>query len=398
MKREEEEDMEELFYKYNPWWEEEIKLEGIIPRPSVISKMEEWVNNDQIVFLTGLRRVGKTTLLRLFIKKLIEEKGVHSKHVFYMSLDDYLIAHKSVLEIIEEYRKIQKIPIRDKVYLFLDEVAYKQNFEQELKNIYDSQNAKIYASSSSASILNTRKAYLTGRCFILEILPLDFEEFLLFKNIVIKKRDEQLKESYFEDYLKAGGMPEYILKGDIEYIRNLVDNVINKDIVAFHSVRDTGLVKDFFVLLMERSGKQISINKIANILKISPDTAKRYLQMFVDTYLIYVVPRWGKTNVKIMSPKKIYAADLGIKSLFTGFRDKGSFFENYVFLEIKHKKPFYVYENGIELDFFTSDRVLIEAKYHSDLNEKQRKLFENFKAKDKMIIRNIKELQHLKTL
>ncbi|MDL1963833.1 MAG: DUF4143 domain-containing protein [Deltaproteobacteria bacterium] len=80
---------------------------------------------------------------------------------------------------------------------------------------------------------------------------------------------------------------------------------------------------------MERSGKQLSINKIGKILNISPDTSKRYLSYFESTYLIHLLPRWGKTNQKLLSPKKIYASDLGIKYLFMGERDLGSYFENY---------------------------------------------------------------------
>lgn len=76
---------------------------------------------------------------------------------------------------------------------------------------------------------------------------------------------------------------------------------------------------------MERSGKQVSINKIASILKISTETSKRYLQYFADTYLIYLIERKGKTNEKLLSPKKVYATDIGIRSFFTGFRDYRKF-------------------------------------------------------------------------
>lgn len=387
--------MEDLFYRYNPWWEEKIELEGIVERPKFLEKMRGWLGNKQIVFLTGLRRVGKTTILKLFIKELIEKRNIEPRRIFYISLDDYNIAHKKISEIVEEYLKIQKLSFREKVYFFFDEVASRPDFDQELKNIYDNQNAKVYASSSSMSVFGAKKAYLTGRCFLMEILPLDFEEFLSFKGVSIKKGDAHLQKGYFEDFLKQGGMPEYILHGDLEYLKNLVDNVISKDIIAHHALKDPQLVKDYFLLLMERSGKQISINKVANILKISPDTAKRYLQMFIETYLVYVVPRWGGTNVRIMSPKKVYASDLGVRNLFTGFRDKGSLFENYVFLKIKSRDPFYVYEHGIELDFLTSDKILIETKYGKDLNNKQQELFKKYKAKKKILIKNIGDLQLL---
>jgi predicted AAA+ superfamily ATPase len=146
---------------------------------------------------------------------------------------------------------------------------------------------------------------------------------------------------------------------------------------------------------MERAGKQLSINKIANILKIAPDTSKRYLQMFEDTFLINLISRYGKTNEKILSPKKVYVADLGIKNLFTGFRDKGSSFENYVYTKIKNKDPHYIYENGVEIDFIISDKTIIEVKYNSDFNAKQKALFESFSENKKIIIKNIHDIEML---
>jgi len=387
--------MEDILYRYNPWWETNYVLERIIQRNTVLEQMTKYLSSDEIVFLTGLRRVGKTTLLKLFIKYLIEKKEIAASHIFYVSLDDYLISKNSIIEIVENYRKTQKLSFKEKVYLFLDEIAYKENYEQQLKNLYDSQNVKIYSSSSSASILKTKKPYLTGRNIILEIMPLDFHEYLDFKQIKISKADKHLLEKYFEDYLKVGGLPEYVLHKDVEYLKELVNDIIYKDIVALYKIKNPDLLKDFFMLLMERAGKIVSINKLARILKISPDTAKRYLQMFADTYLIYLVKRYGKTNEKILSPKKIYASDLGIRTFFTGFRDKGSLFENYVYFKIKNKNPQYVYQDSSEIDFLTEDKTLIEVKYQSEMSEKQETLFKTVRAKKKILIKNIHDLSKL---
>jgi predicted AAA+ superfamily ATPase len=195
--------------------------------------------------------------------------------------------------------------------------------------------------------------------------------------------------------MSVGGMPEYVLKMDSNYLKDLVDDIINKDIVAMYGVKDVQILKDFFVLLMERSGKILSINKIGKILKIAPDTSRRYLKMFEDTYLIYVVQRSGKTNEMILSPKKIYAADLGIRTSFTGIRDLGSFFENYVFLKIRNYLPKYVYQEGYEIDFLTAGKTLIEVKYGLPMNEDQSRLFNSTEAKKKMIINGIIDMNKL---
>lgn len=387
--------MEELFYRYNPWWEDEFRLNGVVERQIALQRLEQSLNKKEVVFITGLRRVGKSTLMKLLIKKMIEVQSVKPEHIFYISLDDYRLTRKTIIEIVEGYRRVHSLPFRQKVYLFFDEVTYHNDYEQQLKNLFDSQNVKIFASSSSASILKSKKPFLTGRNVLIEVMPLNFREYLQFKNITVSKSDQHLLDRHFEYYLEKGGIPEFVLHNDIEYLKELVDDIIRKDISSFYNVKNTQVLEDFFLLLMERAGKQISINKTANILKISPDTAKRYLEMFADSYLIYLLPRYGKTNERILSPKKIYAPDLGIRTLFTGFRDKGSLFENHVFLTIKHLEPAYLLQDKIEIDFMTKKKELIEVKYHSELTDKQKILFDGTAAKAKHLIRNYRDLEKL---
>ena len=390
--------MEELLYQYNPWWEETSRNEGVKPREKYLNKLRSYLYFKQIVILTGLRRVGKTTLMKLIIEKLITQ-GIPAKHILYVSLDDYLLHKNNILEIVNEFRKVHKIKIEEKIYLFLDEVTYKEDFHIQLKNIYDSQNTKMFVASSSASMLKDKKASLTGRSITLEINPLDLEEYLFFKGITIKRRDKQLYKSYFLEYCKDGGLPENVLNPNREYLMNLVDDIIQKDITAFHAIKNHQIVRDYFTLLMERSGKQLSINKIGKILSISPDTSKRYLNFFESTYLIHLLPRWGKTNQKLLSPKKIYASDLGIKHMFMGERDIGSYFENYIYLLLRNKKTlYYLYENTAEIDFITDDKILIESKFYAKLNKKQEKLFEEYPAKKKLVIDSVEKLSALNEL
>lgn len=382
--------MEELFFRFNPWWEEAISYD-FVERESYLSKIEQAMKSKEVVILTGLRRIGKTTLMKLLIERLIKGHNIEPKHIFYISLDTYGLDHHSIMEIIDEYRKVHKLSFSQKIYLFFDEIAYKKNFQQELKNLYDMGNVKIYASSSSSSILKDKKAHLTGREMVTEILPLTFEEYLLFKKIKLRKADSHLFDSYFDDYMQTGGVPDYVLTGDIAYLVQLLDDIIYKDIIAGHGVRDETIIRDYFRLLMERAGKQVSLNKISKILGIGVDTARRYLSYFEDTYLVHSVERCGKLNERLKSPKKIYAGDVGIRNLHTGFRDRGTVFENLVYHKIKHKDPCYVYKNKIEIDFFTRDKILLEAKYNSELTGKQKTLFENTKANKKILIKNVKD-------
>lgn len=385
--------MEELLFQYNPWWEEDYSQKNIIDRPLYTGHLKRQIETKYIVFLTGIRRVGKTTLMKILITHLLKT-GVEGRNILYVSLDDYLLLHKNIFDVLEEYRKIHKLKIEEKIFIFLDEITYQENFHQQLKTLYDRENIKIFATSSSSSLLKDKKAFLTGRSVIQEINPLDFTEYKSFRKIEIKKRDKILNESYFKEYIKAGGLPENVIKPDREYLKNLVDDIIQKDITAFHGIRNHQLIKDYYTLLVERSGKQMSINKIANILKISPDSAKRYLYYFEETYLIHLLPRWGKTNEKLLSPRKIYICDLGVKYLFMGGRDIGSYLENYIYLKLRNNRRdlYYVYENGIEIDFFTSDKILIESKFNADLTSRQQELFRRFPSNKKIIIDSVGKL------
>ena len=389
--------MEQIFVRYNPWWEKTDFKSNAIPRPSIENKIFNQINTNPIIFITGLRRVGKSTLLKSIISHLINNQNIEPTRILYVSLDHFVLSKSSLLEIVDNFLTINKISFGEKIWLFFDEITYIQDFEVQLKNLYDLYQAKIFATSSSASLLKSKLHLLTGRHRIFELLPLDFWEYLLFKNIHVSRADQNLLKTYFHEYLTTGGMPEYVLTGEMDYLTTLAESIIMKDIAALHKIKEIQALKDMFLLLMERAGKRLSVNKIANLLKISPDTARRFMSYFLDTYLVYQIPQCGKTNQRLLSPTKVYASDIGIRTAFTGKRDYGSLFENYVFLKIKHRLPCYVYDGGVEIDFMTQDGLLVEAKYHDEpMSEKQQKLFDQIVAKQKIIVRDYKDVEALR--
>ncbi len=390
--------MRKSLYRFNPWWEQPTEFPEQLHEREALNQLRQQLNNKQIIFITGLRRIGKSSLMKLMIREIIQS-GQKEQHCLYVSLDDYNLLQYSILDIIEEYRSIHKLKNDEFVYFFLDEITFAKDFSIQLKNLYDRGHCKIFASSSSSSLLKDQQALLTGRSSTFEILPLNFDEFLKFRNIKIKIADQHLLKDYFNEYLSTGGIPEYVLSNDDAYIRELMDNIIYKDIAALHGIRSLQQLKDYFLLLMERSGKTLSINKIAKILGISTDTSKRYFELFCSTYIVHPVSRNGKLNEQLVSPKKVYACDTGIRTYYTGQRDWGSLFENYVYLRIKHKKPGYIYENQTEIDFLTEDKDLIECKFHNEaLSKKQQALFDKFPARNKFVMREEADIEnYLKT-
>ncbi|MBC8525560.1 MAG: ATP-binding protein [Candidatus Cloacimonetes bacterium] len=377
--------LKEILFRFNPWWEGEFTTE-LIPRPLYSQQLLNSLSHKTIELITGLRRVGKTALMKLVIKELLSQ--CESNRIFYISLDAYGLESYSIHDIIEEVRKIHKHSRNTTLYLFLDEVIEKTSYQQELKNFYDNENVKVFASASKAGLLKDQRALLTGRTRLHEILPLKFDEFLRFKNITIKKSESYLIDQYFEEYMRIGGMPEYVLSGDIVYLHELCDNLLYKDIIAAYGVKDAPLIRDYFKLLMERAGKQASVTKMAKVLGISPDTSRRYFGYFQNSYIIHTIERCGKLNERIRSGKKVYAGDLGMRNMITGFRDKGAVFENLTFFEIKRFSPCYIYQNGIEIDFKTN-HFLLEVKFNSEMTEKQKHLFEQIPSEKKIVIDTI---------
>ena len=376
-------ELETELFKQNPWWENNFEEESYT-RDKYLSQVLENIKSKEIIILTGLRRVGKTTITKQIIKHLLENK-IKPEDIFFISLDAFNLLEFSIHQLIEEFRKIHKKSSSDFFYLFLDEVSSRENFEQELKSIYDNENIKLICSSSVATLMRDKKARLTGRTKTIEVMPLDFQEFLIFKEAKITKSDSAKLESYFRDYLKMGGIPHYVLTEDKAYLNELVESVIYKDIISYHKITAEKTIKELFVLLCQRVGKPMSYNKIAEILKISVDSAKRFVGYFEKAYLFYVVDRYSKSlNERITSPKKIYIGDVGIKNLITGFKDLGASYENLVFLSIKDKNPSYYLENSTEIDFIT-ENSLTEAKYKQELNKNQKELFNSLKIKNKII-------------
>jgi len=381
----------------SPWWDGGFSLQGVVPRPRLLERVRPCLDTRDVILLTGLRRVGKTTLMRELVHHLLFDRAVPADRVLYASLDAYPIHGVTLEDMVDEFRRLHRHPFDRRLYLFLDEVTAAPDWEQQLKGLHDGHDLKIVAASSSASVLREQKGFITGRSRTFEVTPLDFEEYLVFRGVHLKQADRPLVEAYMDDYLRDGGMPGYVLTGDEAHLRQLADDIISKDIAAKHGVKSMQPLRDFFMLLMERAGKQVSLNKMAAVLGLSVDTVRRYLGYFEDTFLVQTIGRYGKLNETLHSPKKLYEADLGMRVCFTGFRDVGALFESYVFQKLRDRHPRYVLEDGTELDFMTEDRVLVEVKYGTELRPKQRQLFDSFPAKERLVVGGVWDLAKLES-
>ncbi len=394
-------DLETIFIRFNPWWLETYEAPGIL-RENYLHLLEQEIKEKHITFVMGLRRVGKTTLLRQTIEHLLKN-GIFKEHIFFLSLDHPGLAEYSLIDLIEKYRELRAISIKEKIYLFLDEVQYFKSFEQDIKILYDHEHVKITASGSNSLLIKDKKAFLTGRNKVLIINPLSFEEYLLFKQIKISPSEKQLFKHYFGEYLEAGGMPEYVLTQDPEKVTNLVSNIIYKDIVGKHNIKNPQKIEELFLLLCERVGKNLTYNKLSNILGIDIETVSSYISYIEETFLIYQVQRYTHSyNEVVRSPKKIYISDNGIRTVFIGNRDKGALWENFVFLTIKDKKVHYFYKDNFEVDFIIQLKnkriIAVEAKYKEIISDRDKEIFKTIPFKEKYLIKDLDDLEKLRKM
>jgi predicted AAA+ superfamily ATPase len=260
------------------------------------------------------------------------------------------------------------------------------NFEQELKTIYDMGNVKIFASGSASIFLIEKGAFLTGRQRLMELSPFSFKEFLQIRGINVGAGDEHLYLKYCDEYIKFGGLPEYLKTNDQEYITTLIDSIIYKDVAGRHSISNIGLLRDLIVLLSQGIGGKMSTRKIGRVLGISHETVREYINYFVEANIIHLVEKDGKISERKVAPRKIYITDNGIANVLTPTINTGSLVENTVFNILRLKSDVrYKIINSKEIDFVTKD-CIYEVKYKVDIDENEIKHLKKITGKKKKIV------------
>ncbi|MEW5758963.1 MAG: ATP-binding protein [Candidatus Omnitrophota bacterium] len=369
--------MEDLYYAFNPWWENK-KFECGIQRTDYLGKIEKIFSRKQIDIIIGSRRVGKTTIIKQLIKWCLH-KNIPAKDIIYLSLDNPRLSKTTITEHLKLFRKIFMHSRSKKLYLFLDEIQETPGWEIELKSMYDLENVKIICSGSTSSLIKRQEGRLAGRQIVTVIYPLNFKEYLSFKKELPSKSEDYKFEALFEEYLMRGGYPENALHPSDDYLNNLIDDILVRDIVRLHSIKRISVLKDLLMLIASSVGSRTSFNKLGNILGIAVDTVKEYIGYLEASFLIKPLEKWATSyNERVYSQKKNYLFDSGIKTVLTGKGDLGVKVENAVFLCLFKKQPRigYFAESEKEIDFvFSNFHVLgaVEVKYQSEINLKDKK-------------------------
>jgi uncharacterized protein len=337
-------------------------------------KIFQYLKSPEIIAIIGSRQCGKTTLL-----KRICDKVDDSNFVSFESIDILELFEKNTAGFIDLY-------VKNKKYLFIDEFQYAKNGGKKLKYIFDNYKIKIFLSGSSSIDLTVNALrFLVGRIFIFELFPLDFAEFISYKDSnysplleegnksfdrlanrkQIKLIDNQLT-NYFDEYLIYGGYPRVVLSGNIEEKKEVLKNIYNT--YFLREVKDVlGLIEDFKLnklikALSLQVGSLIEYNELSRISELSFPTLKKYLNFLEKTFITsFLKPYYNNKRLEIVKNPKVYFFDTGLRNVIANdFRaievrnDAGGLIENGVFSQlIKNGRRinFWRTKLGKEMDF-----------------------------------------------
>jgi predicted AAA+ superfamily ATPase len=330
--------------------------------------------------ITGMRRVGKTTLLQMIYEK------IESRNKAFLDMDNIL--EQRVFEEIDFNNiwanlKAYGITNKEKSYIFLDEIQAKPEIVKAIKYLYDHYEVKFFLTGSSSFYLkNYFPESMSGRKVLFELYPLSFEEFLIFKNIdkkidgSFKGKDENKNYIYYQkfqklyqEYLKFGGFPQVVL-AEAEsqkkiYLKDIFSSYFEMDVRRMADFRRMNVFRDLLLLLMQRVGSKLGISKLSSELGISRETVYSYLSFLEGTYFIFLISPYSRNvDREVSGTKKVYICDNGIINLLGKVSD-GSLLENAVFHNLRKygKLHYYQKRSGAEIDFILPDKkAALEVK------------------------------------
>jgi len=368
----------------------------------------EALENRQVIVITGLRRVGKSTTMFQVIQELLS-KGIAPRNILYFSFDDEKSSLEEVLETYEKDVLMKSFSVLDeRIYVFLDEVQYSKGWEGKLKTFYDLYPRIKFFVSGSASLLIERsvREKLAGRFFSIPVDPLDFREFSAMKKTpldYVEFNYARLKEAYlkqiialpmFSDYVRKGGFPELTEESNekfiAEYIRNSVtDRVIFRDFAFLVEKRDFELFEKIMLLTCSNPGMLTNYISISKDLKRDRRTISNYFHILKYAMLLYQTSNYRKGAISIRKLPKTYILSTGI--IFSlepqSFKEKETLsriIENLVVVSCKAKYYWRRGKNEVDIILKQNKKLVpAEVKYSKEIQKKDMKGLLRFMSENK---------------
>ncbi len=337
-------------------------------------------NGNAAIIIKGLRRCGKSTLLKQVIKS-----KVHNDFFYFNFDDDRLAGFK-----VEDFQTLMESQIElfgRKNNVFFDEIQNIHGWELFINRLLR-EGYHLFITGSNANLLSKELGtYLTGRHIDIELYPFSFTEFLKANKIAPLKglystEEKVLLNKLFKDYFVKGGMPESVVFSNELILKHVVSDIIQKDIVNRYNIRKTGELKTVLNYLIANVANFITYRSIKNNFEIkSANTIQKYIEYAEETYLIFLVDRFEKKIKQFeKNPKKVYCMDNGIitKNSLTINEKKGAMLENLVAVQIKRiGEEFFYYKgkSGMEADFvIPNKKIAIQVCYELTDNNKKREI------------------------
>ena len=365
-------EIREVLTELNIWWKEEFRID--FKERDIYKQIRKFIMLPQIIALTGLRRVGKTTIMYRIIEDFISD-GVDPQNIIYFSFDEF--REVEIREVLRAYEELMEKSIRKGKYLLLlDELQKLTNWEDQIKSVYDTygKSVKIIISGSESLFIRQKsKETLAGRIFEFKVEPLSFKEFLTFKGVVYKPigiYERELK-GLFDEFTLTLGFPELvgIKEKDVikKYIReSIVEKIVYRDIPKLFKVRDISITESILNIIMEEPGQLIEIAGLSKELKVSRQTLSNYLSYLEESFLIRKLYNYSASRRKVERKlKKYYPALISVDLLFKNDTFSGSkVFEWLVVNQLKAeffwRDP---YKNEVDIVLAEDKPVPIEIKY-----------------------------------
>ena len=330
--------------------------------------LEVPINSGKVVTLSGVRRSGKTFILRDIINKL-KQKGISPENILYFNFEDERIDNTTFeLDLIlQAYRELYPNKNLKDVYFFFDEIQIIKNWEKFIRRIDSTISSNIFITGSNSKLLSREIATtLRGRTITYEVYPLSFKEYLQFNNIkidIVTSTGKAKIISAMRKFLLNGGFPELInFSKEVreKTLQQYFNVMLFSDLIERYEISQTAILKYFCKRLIGASAKEFSTNKIYNELrsqgyKIGKDALYQFQENVEAIYLVLFLQKYSESVINSeFSQKKVYTIDTGLaNALNFKFQDhEGRMLENLIFLElIKAGKEVYYYKDKYKCDF-----------------------------------------------
>ncbi|AKB27363.1 hypothetical protein MSSIT_0644 [Methanosarcina siciliae T4/M] len=323
-----------------------------------LKKVSEFLKLPHVLVISGLRRSGKSTLL-----KQIRKNFYGNRPVYYFNFEDERLIGFVAEDFNLLYETFIELFGKSQVFFF-DEIQNVEGWELFVRRMYERGFKFIITGSNSSLLSRELGTRLTGRYVGLELYPFSFPEFLKFKGVIFPEEplteERGLIKNAFNEYLEKGGIPEYLLFENAELLKTFYDNILYKDILVRYGLGDEKALRELALYLFSNYATEINYSKLQKLLGLgSANTVKNYIGYLENSYMVFTIPKYDYSLKKqIYAPKKVYAIDSAFINLisFKFSRDRGKMLENLVFLELKRRNlELYYHRARQECDFIVTE-------------------------------------------